>query len=97
MSVTAPAGFPAGGGFAPALSAVRARRGLVALLLVVAAVGWWWTGDQMRGMDNGPWTALGTFGRFVAVWAVMMGANSQPPSRKSTAPREEEPNFCPRP
>jgi predicted metal-binding membrane protein len=47
---------------------------LVALLLALAAVGWWWTADQMRGMDNGPWTGLGALGWFVGVWAVMMAA-----------------------
>ena len=28
----------------------------------------------MRGMDNGPWTALGSFGWFISVWVVMMAA-----------------------
>src|SRR5213080_4477243 len=28
----------------------------------------------MRGMDNGPWTGLGTAGWFLAVWVVMMAA-----------------------
>ena len=28
----------------------------------------------MRGMDDGPWTALGTFGWFLSVWVVMMAA-----------------------
>ena len=74
MSVTAPASLPASGGLAPAFSAARARLGLVALLFAVAAVGWWWTGDQMRGMDNGPWTGLGSFGWFLGVWVVMMAA-----------------------
>jgi predicted metal-binding membrane protein len=58
----------------PALSAVRARRGLVAALFVLAAIGWWWTVAQMRGMDNGPWTDLGAFGWFLSVWTVMMAA-----------------------
>ena len=74
MSASAQASLPAGGGLAPALSAVRARLGLVALLFAVAAVGWWWTADRMRGMDNGPWTALGSFGWFLSVWIVMMAA-----------------------
>ena len=55
-------------------AAARARLGLVAVLFVLAAVGWWWTVDQMRGMDDGPWTALGTFGWFLGVWVVMMAA-----------------------
>ena len=28
----------------------------------------------MQGMDNGPWTALGSFGWFLRVWIVMMAA-----------------------
>src|SRR5207302_5121707 len=74
MSATAPAGVATSGGLAPALSAARARLGLVALLLAIAAAGWWWTGAQMRGMDNGPWTGLGAFGWFLGVWVVMMAA-----------------------
>lgn len=53
---------------------MRARVGLVALLFTLAAVGWWWTGDQMRAMDNGPWTGLGSFAWFLGVWVVMMAA-----------------------
>jgi predicted metal-binding membrane protein len=75
VSATAQAGLPeTRGGLAPALSAARARLGLVALLFAVAAVGWWWTAGQMAGMDNGPWTGLGTFAWFMAVWIVMMAA-----------------------
>jgi predicted metal-binding membrane protein len=74
MSASAQAGVRPGGGLAPALSAVRARRGLVAVLFAVAALGWLWTGAQMRGMDNGPWTGLGGFGWFLGVWVVMMAA-----------------------
>jgi predicted metal-binding membrane protein len=47
---------------------------LVVVLIALAGVGWWWTVRQMRGMDNGPWTALGTFGWFITVWVVMMAA-----------------------
>jgi predicted metal-binding membrane protein len=64
----------AGIGLAPAFAAVRARLGLVALLFALAGIGWWWTLDRMRGMDNGPWTSLGSFGWFVGVWIVMMAA-----------------------
>jgi predicted metal-binding membrane protein len=74
MSFAAAGSPPASGGLAPAFSAARARLGLVALLFAVAAVGWWWTGDQMRGMDDGPWTGLGSFGWFLGVWVVMMAA-----------------------
>ena len=65
---------PSGGGLAPVFAAARTRLGLVALLLVLAGLGWWWTINQMRGMDRGPWTGLGTFGWFVGVWVVMMAA-----------------------
>jgi predicted metal-binding membrane protein len=74
MSAPAQASPPASAGLAPAMSAVRARLGLVAALFAVAAVCWWWTGDRMRGMDNGPWTDLGSFTWFVGVWVVMMAA-----------------------
>jgi predicted metal-binding membrane protein len=63
-----------GRGLAPAFAAVRARLGLVILLFAAAGIGWWWTAAQMRGMDNGPWTALGTAGWFLGVWVVMMAA-----------------------
>ena len=64
----------ASSGLPPAYAAVRARLVLVLALFALAAVGWWWTADQMRGMDDGPWTALGTFGWFLGVWVVMMAA-----------------------
>jgi predicted metal-binding membrane protein len=62
------------GGLAPAFEATRARLGLVAILFVLAGLGWWWTVDRMQGMDNGPWTALGSLGWFIGVWVVMMAA-----------------------
>jgi predicted metal-binding membrane protein len=74
MSAPAQASLPASGGPAPALAAVRTRLGLVALLFAVATLGWWWTGDRMRGMDDGPWTDLGSFGWFLGTWVVMMAA-----------------------
>jgi predicted metal-binding membrane protein len=61
-------------GPAPAMVPARARLWLVALLFVLAAIGWWWTVDRMEGMDDGPWTALGTLGWFLGVWVVMMAA-----------------------
>ena len=64
----------AGSGLRPAYAAMRAHLGIVAALFVLAAVGWWWTVGEMRGMDDGPWTALGTFGWFLGVWVVMMAA-----------------------
>ena len=63
-----------GTALAPAFAAARTRLGLVALLFAVAAGGWWWTAREMRGMDAGPWTGLGTFGWFLGVWVVMMAA-----------------------
>jgi predicted metal-binding membrane protein len=61
-------------GVAPALVAVRARLGLVALLLALAGVAWWSTAERMRGMDEGPGTDLGALGWFLGVWVVMMAA-----------------------
>jgi hypothetical protein len=61
-------------GLAPAFAAARARLGLIVLLFVLAGVGWWWTVQRMEGMDNGPWSALGTGGWFLGVWVVMMAA-----------------------
>ncbi len=57
-----------------AFAAVRARLGLVALLIVLAALAWWSTADRMAGMDAGPGTALGSLGWFLGVWVVMMAA-----------------------
>jgi predicted metal-binding membrane protein len=67
-----------GSEIAPAYAAARARLGLVAVLLVVASLGWVWTARQMRGMDGGPWTSLGTLGWFLTVWVVMMAAMMLP-------------------
>jgi predicted metal-binding membrane protein len=79
MSATASARVPRKAeGLAPAFQAVRAQLGLVALLFALAAVGWWSTVDRMQGMDDGPWSALGTLGWFLGVWVVMMGAMMLP-------------------
>jgi predicted metal-binding membrane protein len=48
------------------------------VLFAVAGLGWWWTVDQMQGMDNGPWTSLGTFSWFLVIWVVMMAAMMLP-------------------
>jgi predicted metal-binding membrane protein len=61
-------------GLAPALSAARARLGLIAALFALAAVAWWSTADRMGGMDAGPGTDLGALGWFLGVWVVMMAA-----------------------
>jgi predicted metal-binding membrane protein len=63
-----------GTSLAPAFAAARARLGLVTLLFALAGSGWWWTVDQMRGMDDGPWTGLGALGWFLGTWVVMMAA-----------------------
>jgi predicted metal-binding membrane protein len=78
MSAAAPERVTGGGGLAPAFAAVRVRLGLVTALFVLAGVGWWWTALQMRSMDQGPWTDLGTLGWFLAVWVVMMAAMMLP-------------------
>jgi len=65
---------PGRDGLGPAFAAARTRVGLVALLFALAGVGWWWTVGRMRGMDDGPWTGLGSFGWFLTIWVVMMAA-----------------------
>lgn len=47
-------------------------------LLGAAAIAWVVTVRQMRGMDAGPGTDLGSFGWFAGVWAVMMAAMMLP-------------------
>jgi predicted metal-binding membrane protein len=64
----------AGAGLRPAFAATRTQLGLVAVLFTLAGAGWWWTAREMGGMDEGPWTGLGTFGWFLTVWVVMMAA-----------------------
>jgi predicted metal-binding membrane protein len=66
--------LPPSEGLGAAFAAARARLGLVAALFALAGLGWWWTAGQMRGMDEGPWTGLGTLGWFLGVWVVMMAA-----------------------
>ena len=66
--------FESRAGLAPLFAAARTRLGLIAALFALAAIGWWWTLQQMRGMDNGPWTHLGAAGWFLGVWVVMMAA-----------------------
>jgi predicted metal-binding membrane protein len=78
LSAHAQAAPAADRGLAAALTAVRARWGLVALLLALAALSWWSTAGRMDGMDDGPWTAFGAFGWFLGVWVVMMAAMMLP-------------------
>jgi len=65
---------PTGGDLRPTYVALRERLVLVLALFALAGAGWGWTVRQMRGMDGGPWTQLGTFGWFLGVWVVMMAA-----------------------
>jgi predicted metal-binding membrane protein len=65
-------------GLAPAWAAARTRIALVAVLFALAVLAWWSTADRMQGMDEGPWTALGTFGWFLGAWVVMMAAMMLP-------------------
>jgi predicted metal-binding membrane protein len=44
------------------------------VLFALAGGGWWWTVDRMQGMDDGPWSGLGSLGWFLGVWVVMMAA-----------------------
>jgi predicted metal-binding membrane protein len=74
MGAPAPERLPGGGGLAPAFAAVRVRLGLVAVLFALAGLGWWWTAQQMGGMDEGPWTGLGSLTWFLGVWVTMMAA-----------------------
>jgi predicted metal-binding membrane protein len=72
-------------GVREALASVRARLGLVAVLLALAGLAWWWTARSMSGMDAGPGTDLGAFGWFVGVWIVMMAAMMFPASAPTVA------------
>jgi len=72
--MTAPVRDGADAGLASAYAAARTRLGLVVALFVVAGLGWVWTAREMRGMDAGPWTSLGSLGWFLGVWIVMMAA-----------------------
>jgi hypothetical protein len=70
---------------AAAFAAVRARVGLVVLLLGLAGVAWWSTAERMAGMDAGPGTDLGALGWFLGVWVVMMAAMMFPSLAPTTA------------
>lgn len=67
------------------IASARTRLGLVATLLALAGAGWWWTVERMRGMDDGPWTGLGTLGWFLGVWVVMMAAMMFPSAAPTIA------------
>jgi predicted metal-binding membrane protein len=72
--MAAAAGSGPDAGLAPVYVAARTRLGLVVALFAVAGIGWAWTAHEMRGMDAGPWTSLGSLAWFLGVWVVMMAA-----------------------
>src|SRR3954467_6973389 len=78
MTASAPARPAAAAGPRPAFGAVRYRLGLVALLLALAVLAWQWSAHWMSGMDDGPFTALGSLGSFVGIWVTMMAAMMLP-------------------
>ncbi|HEV2452544.1 MAG TPA: DUF2182 domain-containing protein [Streptosporangiaceae bacterium] len=67
-------------GFTPASPTARAtaRTAALAATLGLAAASWIVAVWQMRGMDMGTATRLGSFAFFIAVWAVMMAAMMLP-------------------
>lgn len=85
MIASVHAGRPDSAGLAPAFAAVRARVGLIALLVGLTALAWWSTVDRMAGMDAGPGTDLGALGWFIGVWVVMMAAMMFPSLAPTTA------------
>jgi predicted metal-binding membrane protein len=65
------------------------RSGAVALTatLGVAAACWIVAVEQMRGMDMGPATELGSFGFFIGAWVAMMAAMMLPSAAPTVAKR----------
>jgi predicted metal-binding membrane protein len=63
---------------AAAAAAVRARIGVVAILLAGAGLAWWSTADRMAAMSASPGADLGALGWFTGVWVVMMAAMMLP-------------------
>ena len=61
-----------------------ARRRAVVTPLVIAAACWVVAVTQMRGMDMGVETGLGSFGFFIGVWAAMMAAMMLPGAAPAT-------------
>ena len=85
MIATSPERATAGAGLGPAFAAARSQLALVAALVAAAGVAWWSSGEQMNGMDEGPWTGLGTLGWFLGVWVVMMAAMMLPSAAPTVA------------
>jgi predicted metal-binding membrane protein len=78
MDVIGASGIDRGAPSWSPLTAIRAERGVVAVLLAVAGLAWWLTAVRMAGMDAGPGTELGALGWFLGVWALMMAAMMLP-------------------
>jgi predicted metal-binding membrane protein len=57
---------------------MRARLGLVTVLVALAVAAWWSTIRSMDGMAASPGTELGALGWFVGIWIVMMAAMMLP-------------------
>jgi predicted metal-binding membrane protein len=47
---------------------------MIAALLALASLAWVITDIRMTGMDQGPWTDLGSIGFYVSAWVVMIAA-----------------------
>jgi predicted metal-binding membrane protein len=54
------------------------RVSVAAALLAVTLIAWIVTIDQMRGMDQGPGTELGSLGWYLGIWVTMMAAMMLP-------------------
>jgi hypothetical protein len=65
-------------GFTTTTTTATARTAVLAATLGLAAASWIVAVWQMRGMDMGVATRLGSFASFIAVWAVMMTAMMLP-------------------
>src|SRR6201989_1562840 len=73
----------------PTVDAVRASRtaAVTAGGVGLAAASWVVAVRQMRGMDMGPATELGSFGSFLALWVWMMAAMMLPGAAPAVAGR----------
>lgn len=63
---------------------------VVAATLGLAGAAWAASIQMMNGMDNGPATRLGSFGAFIAAWAVMMTAMMLPGAVLAVARRAQD-------
>jgi predicted metal-binding membrane protein len=63
----------------------RASAGVLISVLGLAAASWLIAMAQMRGMDMGTATDLGSFGHFLALWTIMMAAMMLPGTARYAA------------